>query len=101
MSTAMYDDECQTSKKNDREYYVYRLVDPNTGHTFYVGKGKGDRVFQHVKEANRLISLVRRNGLNRLLERKFQKNTASEVWQILSYIRNQIVSSSRKINLNK
>lgn len=56
MSTAMYDDECQTSKKNDREYYVYRLVDPNTGHTFYVGKGKGDRVFQHVKEANRLIS---------------------------------------------
>ena len=27
--------------------YVYRLVDPRNGKTFYVGKGKGDRVFQH------------------------------------------------------
>jgi hypothetical protein len=25
--------------------YVYRLIDPRNGETFYVGKGKGDRVF--------------------------------------------------------
>ena len=30
-------------------YYVYRLVDPRNGQTFYVGKGKGNRIFQHVK----------------------------------------------------
>lgn len=29
--------------------YVYRLIDPRNGTTFYVGKGKGDRVFAHVR----------------------------------------------------
>ena len=33
------------------KWYVYRLVDPRSGETFYVGKGKGDRVFQHAKGA--------------------------------------------------
>jgi len=29
--------------------YVYRLIDPRNGETFYVGKGKGNRVFDHAK----------------------------------------------------
>lgn len=29
--------------------YVYRLIDPRSGETFYVGKGKGNRVFAHIK----------------------------------------------------
>lgn len=24
-------------------YYVYRLIDPRNGQTFYIGKGKGNR----------------------------------------------------------
>ena len=29
------------------KHYVYRLVDPRNGETFYVGEGCGNRVFQH------------------------------------------------------
>src|SRR5579872_6174640 len=29
------------------QYYVYRLIDPRDGTTFYVGRGKGNRVFSH------------------------------------------------------
>ncbi|ATA69240.1 hypothetical protein CGC48_01650 [Capnocytophaga cynodegmi] len=32
-------------------YYVYRLIDPRNSKTFYVGKGKGNRVFNHIKTA--------------------------------------------------
>jgi hypothetical protein len=29
--------------------YVYRLIDPRNGETFYVGKGAGNRVFAHIR----------------------------------------------------
>lgn len=29
--------------------YVYRLIDPRNGETFYVGKGQGNRVFSHIQ----------------------------------------------------
>lgn len=41
--------------------YVYRLIDPRNGETFYVGKGKGNRVFQHMKCA---ISADEKDDLN-------------------------------------
>ncbi|MEG6551815.1 hypothetical protein V6C53_16425 [Desulfocurvibacter africanus] len=31
--------------------YVYRLIDPRNGETFYVGRGQGDRIFEHVRAA--------------------------------------------------
>ena len=30
------------------EHYVYRLLDPRNGETFYVGMGSDNRVFEHV-----------------------------------------------------
>ena len=38
-----------TSIHDELGYYVYRLIDPRNGETFYVGKGKGDRVFEHAR----------------------------------------------------
>lgn len=31
------------------QYYVYRLIDPRNAETFYVGKGRGNRVFCHAQ----------------------------------------------------
>lgn len=32
-------------------FYVYGLIDPDTDKIFYIGKGTGNRVFMHVKDA--------------------------------------------------
>ena len=32
-------------------YYVYLLIDPRTGHPFYVGKGCGSRINNHLIDA--------------------------------------------------
>ena len=45
-----------TSIHQNLQYYVYRLIDPRNGRTFYVGKGTGNRVFEHV--SNELRSLT-------------------------------------------
>lgn len=36
-----------------RNYYVYCLVDPRDASVFYIGKGKGKRIAQHVMAARR------------------------------------------------
>ena len=55
-------------------YYVYALVDPRTDKVFYIGKGIGDRVFNHEIESNnspdsekiklQTISSIEKAGLN-------------------------------------
>lgn len=35
--------------------YVYRLIDPRNGETFYVGKGKGNRVFAHIRADDKAL----------------------------------------------
>ncbi len=42
-----------SAKVNERlKYYVYIYIDPRDNRTFYVGKGKGNRVFDHLDAAS-------------------------------------------------
>lgn len=76
----------------DRSFYVYELVDPRDQTVFYVGKGKGQRLRQHVaavrnyREANAEKSL--RIGAiiaagQRVIERKvFQSLSEPEAFRL-------------------
>lgn len=48
--------------------YVYRLIDPRNGETFYVGKGKGNRVFAHIADESGLEGDDLTNKLKRIRE---------------------------------
>jgi len=37
------------------QYYVYMLIDPRTNTPFYIGKGDGNRVFQHVLNVQKSV----------------------------------------------
>lgn len=51
MVKATKDDLFSKEVQEKLGYYVYRLIDPRNGQTFYVGKGQRNRVFEHVKAA--------------------------------------------------
>ncbi len=68
------------------KYYIYRLVDPRNGHTFYVGKGKGNRLFAHVAGALKNF----KDGKNYLEENEDDVSTK------MSTIR-EIVSSNLQV----
>ena len=43
--------------------YVYRLIDPRNGETFYVGKGKGNRIYAHIHEGCFYLTRNMRAGI--------------------------------------
>lgn len=51
---AQLDDKFTREVCEQIKCYVYRLIDPRNGQTFYVGKGQGNRVFDHVNAALKL-----------------------------------------------
>jgi len=58
---------------NEMKHYVYILSDPSDNEIFYVGKGKGNRVFSHLKDQTdnpktRKIKEIRSKGLEPKIE---------------------------------
>jgi hypothetical protein len=49
------------------EFYVYLIIDPRTDKVIYVGKGKGNRMYEHKKDA------VNKRHLNKHLQYKILK----------------------------
>jgi uncharacterized protein len=48
--------------------YVYRLIDPRNGETFYVGKGQGNRIFSHIRAEQNLEGDDLDNKVKRIRE---------------------------------
>ena len=49
------------------KYYVYELSDSMDGKVFYVGKGTGNRIGDHEKEAKRGVSSKKCNKIRSIL----------------------------------
>ena len=62
----MFPSKVQRNLRN----YVYRLIDPRNGDTFYVGRGKGNRVFDHVNDKRVLSPVAPQEGQEDQLSEK-------------------------------
>jgi hypothetical protein len=59
--------------QNNLSYYVYSYKDPRNNKIFYVGKGKDNRVFSHLKDRTecrktKLIEDIKNDGLEPIIE---------------------------------
>lgn len=59
-----------TEMVTTKRFYVYKL-DPSNRQPFYIGKGTGDRMYQHEWYHNRLYETTTHN--NQLLKNKIKK----------------------------
>jgi hypothetical protein len=54
------------------DYYVYKLVDPRTNLPFYVGKGKDDRAFTHLKNNSKTCNPRKDKIINEIYSCKLE-----------------------------
>lgn len=79
----------ELQKDEKHPYYVYCLVDPRNNQTFYIGKGKGNRIFAHRQAALstlRKSDLLEENETSSTLKIKTIQEINRMNLQILSYI---------------
>ena len=79
----------ELQKDEKHLYYVYCLVDPRNNQTFYIGKGKGNRIFAHRQAAMSMLrksDLLEENETAKTLKIKTIQEINRMNLQILSYI---------------
>ena len=79
----------ELQKDEKHLYYVYCLVDPRNNQTFYIGKGKGNRIFAHRQAALNMLrksDLLEENETARTLKIKTIQEINGMNLQILNYI---------------
>ena len=54
-------------------YYVYRLVDPSNGETFYVGRGSNSRCFDHANEVDKILKSNKSENAESLKVQRIKK----------------------------
>lgn len=59
-------------KQLNAKWYVYELVNPIDGKTFYVGKGSGNRVHQHEKDARKGVCSKKCNKIKYIWSQGFE-----------------------------
>ena len=57
-----------------KQFYVYVLIDPRDNEVFYVGKGQGERAFQHERD---VISQINKLSADEVTEFKHNKGVVS------------------------
>lgn len=60
-----------TLAKLGLKYYIYALICPITNKIFYIGKGSGNRVFEHTMEADRQQKVQTRKDKRTEIKRSF------------------------------
>ncbi|EMF0091464.1 hypothetical protein EFL14_RS13025 [Enterococcus hirae] len=79
----------ELQKDEKHPYYVYCLVDPRNNQTFYIGKGKGNRIFAHRQAALNMLrksDLLEENETVRTLKIKTIQEINGMKLKISSYI---------------
>ena len=74
-------------------YYVYQLVDPRNGLPFYVGKGTGNRAYQHTK--------FKDGNQNPYKERKIKNILKAGLEPMVEFLHQDIVNEAEAYDLEK
>ena len=53
-------------EKKQYKWYVYQLIDPRNNKVFYIGKGTGNRIHEHEKEASNGVCSHKCHKINKI-----------------------------------